>query len=95
MIKGFPFLTTGSTYKWTIFRLSGNKKRGKNSLYYTCDFLKYSAFYFSTGKWLPVFADPNGKLSVISIAFFLESKNDAVIWRGPKKNGKVGFLFFY
>ncbi|XP_045597312.1 cytosolic Fe-S cluster assembly factor Nubp2 homolog isoform X2 [Procambarus clarkii] len=41
------------------------------------------------GKWVPVFVDEEKRLSVISIAFFLESKNDAVIWRGPKKNAMV------
>ncbi|XP_069937941.1 cytosolic Fe-S cluster assembly factor NUBP2 homolog [Cherax quadricarinatus] len=41
------------------------------------------------GKWVPVFVDEEKRLSVISIAFFLESKNDAVIWRGPKKNAMI------
>ncbi|XP_042242570.1 cytosolic Fe-S cluster assembly factor NUBP2 homolog [Homarus americanus] len=41
------------------------------------------------GKWVPVYVDEERRLSVISIAFFLDSKSDAVIWRGPKKNGKV------
>jgi len=27
-------------------------------------------------------------LGVMSIGFLLSSPNDAVIWRGPKKNGK-------
>lgn len=26
-------------------------------------------------------------LSIMSVGFLLESKDDAVIWRGPKKNG--------
>ena len=38
--------------------------------------------------WIPVYVDEQKKLGVVSIAFFLESKNDAIIWRGPKKNGK-------
>uniref|UniRef100_A0A2P2I041 Cytosolic Fe-S cluster assembly factor NUBP2 homolog n=1 Tax=Hirondellea gigas TaxID=1518452 RepID=A0A2P2I041_9CRUS len=41
------------------------------------------------GKWVPVFADKERKLSVVSIAFFLNSKKDAVIWRGPKKNSMI------
>lgn len=37
--------------------------------------------------WLPVYIDPEEKrLGLISIGFLLNSKNDAVIWRGPKKN---------
>jgi Mrp family chromosome partitioning ATPase len=31
-------------------------------------------------------------LSVMSIGFLLSSPDDAIIWRGPKKNGM--FLFF-
>ncbi|XP_071530036.1 cytosolic Fe-S cluster assembly factor NUBP2 homolog [Panulirus ornatus] len=41
------------------------------------------------GKWIPVYVDEEKRLSVISIAFFLDSKNDAVIWRGPKKNAMI------
>lgn len=29
----------------------------------------------------------------MSIGFLLDSSNDAVIWRGPKKNGKYSFTF--
>lgn len=35
--------------------------------------------------WTPVYASDN--IGVISIGFLLESPDDAVIWRGPKKNG--------
>ncbi|KAF2360063.1 Mrp/NBP35 ATP-binding protein, partial [Trinorchestia longiramus] len=41
------------------------------------------------GKWLPVMVDSERKLGVVSIAFFLNSKKDAVIWRGPKKNAMI------
>ncbi|KAA0203584.1 hypothetical protein HAZT_HAZT010631 [Hyalella azteca] len=41
------------------------------------------------GKWIPVMVDSEKKLSVVSIAFFLNSKKDAVIWRGPKKNAMI------
>lgn len=37
--------------------------------------------------WSPVYADDN--LAVMSIGFMLGSKNDAVIWRGPRKNGLI------
>lgn len=43
----------------------------------------------SNGKWIPVYIDEEKKLGVISIAFFLDSKNEAVIWRGPKKNAMI------
>ncbi len=35
--------------------------------------------------WSPVYAADN--LGVMSVGFMLGSKNDAVIWRGPRKNG--------
>jgi len=34
--------------------------------------------------WQPVWV---GNLAVMSIAFLLDNPEDAVIWRGPKKNG--------
>lgn len=37
--------------------------------------------------WSPVYADDN--LAVMSVGFMLGSKNDAVIWRGPRKNGLI------
>jgi Mrp family chromosome partitioning ATPase len=36
---------------------------------------------------VPVYADAEQKLAVMSIGFLLKSKNDAVVWRGPKKTG--------
>ena len=39
--------------------------------------------------WVPVFADASQKLAVMSIGFLLGSENEAVIWRGPKKNGMI------
>ena len=37
---------------------------------------------------MPVFADPEQRLGVMSIGFLLKNQDDAVVWRGPKKNGK-------
>lgn len=39
------------------------------------------------GKMDPVYVTEN--LKVVSIAFFLETKDDPVIWRGPKKIGAI------
>ncbi|PWA33287.1 hypothetical protein CCH79_00013626, partial [Gambusia affinis] len=39
----------------------------------------------SGSGWSPVYVDDN--LAVMSIGFLLSSPDDAVIWRGPKKNG--------
>jgi Mrp family chromosome partitioning ATPase len=41
----------------------------------------------SSDGWSPVFVTEN--LAVMSIGFLLPSKDDAVIWRGPKKNGLI------
>lgn len=40
----------------------------------------------STG-WSPVYVQDN--LAVMSVGFMLPSSKDAVIWRGPKKNGLI------
>ncbi|KAL9649931.1 hypothetical protein ABK040_008668 [Willaertia magna] len=37
--------------------------------------------------WTPVYYEDN--LAIISIGFMLPNKDDAVIWRGPKKNGLI------
>ncbi|RKP24609.1 P-loop containing nucleoside triphosphate hydrolase protein, partial [Syncephalis pseudoplumigaleata] len=37
--------------------------------------------------WQPVYADDN--LAVMSVGFLLRESADAVIWRGPKKNGLI------
>jgi hypothetical protein len=37
---------------------------------------------------LPVYVDKEQELGVMSIAFLLDDKDDAIVWRGPKKSGK-------
>ncbi|KAK2584913.1 hypothetical protein KPH14_002509 [Odynerus spinipes] len=41
----------------------------------------------SGSGWSPVYIEDN--LSLMSIGFLLGSSSDAVIWRGPKKNGMI------
>lgn len=41
----------------------------------------------SGSGWSPVFVEEN--LGVMSVGFLLSSATDAVIWRGPKKNGLI------
>lgn len=41
----------------------------------------------SNAGWSPVYVDDN--LGVISIGFMLPDPDDAVIWRGPRKNGII------
>jgi len=43
----------------------------------------------SSQGWLPVYTDQSQTLGVMSIAFLLDDKDDAVIWRGPKKNAMI------
>ena len=42
----------------------------------------------SGSGWSPVFVE-DLNLSVMSIGFMLPNKDDAVIWRGPRKNGLI------
>lgn len=41
----------------------------------------------SASGWSPVYVEDN--LAVMSIGFMLPSLDDAVIWRGPRKNGLI------
>ena len=43
----------------------------------------------SSDGWVPVYADASQRLSVMSIAFLLKSTEEAVVWRGPKKNAMI------
>lgn len=41
----------------------------------------------SGGGWSPVYVDEH--LAVMSIGFMLPNQDDAIIWRGPRKNGLI------
>ncbi|GAC93822.1 hypothetical protein PHSY_001387 [Pseudozyma hubeiensis SY62] len=43
----------------------------------------------STDGWVPVYTDASQHLAVMSVGFLLRSKNDSVVWRGPKKNAMI------
>ncbi|UZJ51191.1 hypothetical protein CBS101457_000511 [Exobasidium rhododendri] len=43
----------------------------------------------SLDGWVPVYADSSQNLAVMSVGFLLKSKNDSVVWRGPKKNAMI------
>lgn len=45
--------------------------------------------------WVPIYLDQEQKLAVMSIGFLLKSRNDSVVWRGPKKTGKVHLNTLY
>lgn len=39
--------------------------------------------------WVPVYTDAEKSLAVMSIAFLLKSRDDPVVWRGPKKTAMI------
>lgn len=39
--------------------------------------------------WVPVYVDQEKTISLMSIGFLLERPDDAVVWRGPKKNAMI------
>lgn len=39
--------------------------------------------------WVPVYADAQKGLALMSIGFLLEDPDEAVVWRGPKKTGTL------
>jgi Mrp family chromosome partitioning ATPase len=40
-----------------------------------------------SGHWTPVYASPH--LAVMSISFLLQNEDQAVVWRGPRKNALI------
>eukprot|EP00891_Asterochloris_glomerata_P007046 jgi/Astpho2/7046/fgenesh1_pm.00107_%23_27_t len=49
--------------------------------------LEGEEIHHSNAGWSPVYVDDN--LGVMSIGFMLQNPDDAVIWRGPRKNGLI------
>ncbi|KAI9193409.1 cytosolic Fe-S cluster assembly factor nubp2 [Polychytrium aggregatum] len=43
----------------------------------------------SSSGWIPVYSDDKKNLSAMSIGFLLNNKDDAIIWRGPKKTAMI------
>ena len=39
--------------------------------------------------WLPVYTDNTQTMAIMSIAFLLSANDEAVVWRGPKKNAMI------
>ncbi|KAK3705181.1 hypothetical protein QZH41_013962, partial [Actinostola sp. cb2023] len=39
--------------------------------------------------WVPVYTSPDQRLGVMSIGFLLQNRDDAIVWRGPKKNAMI------
>lgn len=47
------------------------------------------AVHQSRDGWVPVYTDASQCLAVMSVGFLLRSRDDAVVWRGPKKQGMI------
>ncbi|KAL1488889.1 hypothetical protein ABEB36_014681 [Hypothenemus hampei] len=43
----------------------------------------------SDNGWIPVYTNVSQNLAVMSIGFLLNNRNNAVVWRGPKKTAMV------
>lgn len=43
----------------------------------------------SSDGWVPVYADREQRLAVMSTGFLLKGRNESVVWRGPKKNAMI------
>ncbi|XP_008854434.1 cytosolic Fe-S cluster assembly factor NUBP2 isoform X4 [Nannospalax galili] len=39
--------------------------------------------------WVPVFVDQEQSISLMSVGFLLENPDEAVVWKGPKKNALI------
>lgn len=44
--------------------------------------------------WVPVYMDESKSLGVLSIGFLTKSRNDSVVWRGPKKTGLSSMITY-
>lgn len=42
-----------------------------------------------SGKWVPIFKGDDNRLAIMSIGFLLNSRDDPIIWRGPKKTSMI------
>uniref|UniRef100_A0A0A9Y463 Cytosolic Fe-S cluster assembly factor NUBP2 homolog n=1 Tax=Lygus hesperus TaxID=30085 RepID=A0A0A9Y463_LYGHE len=51
--------------------------------------LEGSAVHRCPEGWVPVYADKEQKLAVMSIGFLLSDRKESVIWRGPKKTSMI------
>nr|XP_032831990.1 cytosolic Fe-S cluster assembly factor NUBP2 isoform X2 [Petromyzon marinus] len=51
--------------------------------------LQGRAVHQCAAGWLPVYADAGRRLAVMSVSFLLRQADDAVVWRGPKKNAMI------
>lgn len=51
--------------------------------------LQFAVYQGENGKWIPIFKGEENRFAIMSIAFLLNSRNDPIIWRGPKKTSMI------
>lgn len=51
--------------------------------------LESNDVYQADEGWVPIYTDADKRFAVMSIGFLLKNRNDAVIWRGPKKTTMI------
>eukprot|EP01089_Gocevia_fonbrunei_P001824 TRINITY_DN11744_c0_g2_i1.p1 TRINITY_DN11744_c0_g2~~TRINITY_DN11744_c0_g2_i1.p1 ORF type:complete len:318 (-),score=70.86 TRINITY_DN11744_c0_g2_i1:245-1198(-) len=51
--------------------------------------LEGEQIHMSNSGWTPVYVGEENNLAVMSVGFLLNNPNEAIIWRGPKKNGLI------
>ncbi|XP_065564761.1 cytosolic Fe-S cluster assembly factor NUBP2 homolog [Artemia franciscana] len=51
--------------------------------------LEGKSVFQSPRGWVPIYADAEQTLAVMSIGFLLKNRDDPVIWRGPKKTAMI------
>lgn len=42
-----------------------------------------------SGKWVPIYKGDGNRFAIMSIGFLLNSRDDPIIWRGPKKTSMI------
>lgn len=50
---------------------------------------RLSSLTLGHSKWIPVYTDDSKTMGCMSIAFLLDSKESAVVWRGPRKTAII------
>lgn len=58
------------------------------------NFSDWAPLCFTCFSWVPVYTSKDQRLAIMSIGFLLNSRDDAVVWRGPKKNGRQTYFCF-
>lgn len=48
-----------------------------------------TVFQSESGKWVPIYKGEGNRLAIMSIGFLLNSRDDPIIWRGPKKTSMI------